>query len=67
MSIDPSFLRGFRSLPDELKLMVPKHAVRTDIAIVSYLFLDERQSLPYSLFQSWEALSSMLFMARIWC
>jgi hypothetical protein len=41
MSIDPFFLRGFRSLPDELKLMVLKHAVRTDIAIVSYLFLDD--------------------------
>jgi hypothetical protein len=67
MSIDVSFLRGFRSLPDELKLMVLKHAVRTDIAIVSYLFLDERQSFPYSLFQSWEALSRRPFMARIWC
>jgi hypothetical protein len=41
MSADLSFLHGFHSLPDELKLTVLQHAVHTDMPIISYLFLTD--------------------------
>jgi hypothetical protein len=41
MSTDPSFFGGCRCLPDELKSMILQHALRTNRAIVSYLFLKD--------------------------